>query len=67
MSAPSYPDPLIDEVRRRRRDLYARYGNDLRKVGEAIRQLQAQHPEKVFNRRKHKSSTGGRPPKDHQD
>jgi hypothetical protein len=39
-----YADPLIDEVRQRRRELYAGYGNDLRKLGEAIRQRQAQHP-----------------------
>ena len=33
----SPPDPLIDEVRQRRRELYARYGNKLKKLGEAIR------------------------------
>jgi hypothetical protein len=46
-------DPLIDEVRQRRQELYARYGNDLDKVAQAIRELQSQHPEKVFNRAKH--------------
>ena len=46
-------DPLIDEVRQRRRDLYARYDNNLEKVAGAIRQLQARHPKKVFSRRRH--------------
>ena len=46
------PDPLIDEVRQRRRELYARYGNDLNKVADAIRELQSRHPDKVVNRRK---------------
>ncbi len=48
-------DPLIDEVRQRRRELYARYGNDLNKVAEAIRELQSRHPDKVVNRRKLKA------------
>jgi hypothetical protein len=41
------PDPLIDEVRERRRQLWAHYDNDLNKVDEAIKRLQAQHPEKL--------------------
>ena len=48
------PDPLIDEVRQRRRELYARYGNDLKKLGEAIQQMQAQHPDQITDRRKQK-------------
>ncbi len=47
----SYPDPLIDEVRRRRRDLFADHDNDPQKLFEAIRRLQAQHPEKVIDPR----------------
>ena len=49
------PDPLIDEVRQRRHELYARYGNDLEKVADAIREFQSRHPEKVVNRRKLKA------------
>ena len=45
------PDPLIDEVRQRRRDLFARYDNDLDKLVEAIRRIEAEHPEKVIDRR----------------
>ena len=45
------PDPLIDEVRDRRRDLFARYDNDLDKLAEAIRRIEAEHPEKVIDRR----------------
>jgi hypothetical protein len=52
MSTQMGADPLIDEVRQRRRDLYACYDNDLEKVAQAIRELQTQHPEKVFNRAK---------------
>ena len=46
-------DPLIDEVRQRRRNLLARYDNDLRKLLQAIQELQAQHPEQLrdFRRR----------------
>lgn len=48
----SYPDPLIDEVRERRRQLWADYGNDLDKVYAAIQRLQAEHPEKLVDPRK---------------
>jgi len=47
-----YPDPLIDEVRERCRQLWADYGNDLDKVYAAIQRLQAQHPEKLVDPRK---------------
>ena len=47
-----YPDPLIDEVRERRRALFADLGNDLRKLFEAVRRRQARHPEKIVDRRK---------------
>ena len=48
----SYPDPLIDEVRQRRKDLFARCDYDLRKLFEAIKREQEKHPEKVFDLRK---------------
>lgn len=56
MTAPSqsYSDPLIDEVRQRRRELLAKYDNDLGKLFEAARKLQAEHPEKVRDHRRHK-------------
>ncbi len=41
------PDPLIDEVRARRSAVLAALGNDLQRYFEAIRELEAQHPEKV--------------------
>ena len=44
---PGISDPLIDEVRERRRQVWAKYDHDLTKVFEAIKQLQAQHPEKL--------------------
>jgi hypothetical protein len=45
-----YADPLIDEVRQRRQDLLARYDYDLKKFFDAVRKLQAQHPEKIVKR-----------------
>ncbi len=47
-------DPLIDEVRQRRRELFQALGGDLDKLGEAIERIQAEHPEKVVDLRKHR-------------
>jgi hypothetical protein len=44
-------DPLIDEVRQRRRDLLALCGNDLGKLAELIRRREADHPERVIDPR----------------
>ena len=53
----SRPDPLIDEVRRRRRELFADCANDLHKLGELIRKRQAEHPHKIVDRRENKPQT----------
>jgi hypothetical protein len=50
-------DPLIDEVRRRRRELFQELGSDLGNLGKAIEQIQAEHPEKVVDLRKRQSRT----------
>lgn len=55
-----YTDPLLDEVRERRRLLLARHGNDLEKLYEAILVLQAEHPEKVVDRRTRKRALSSR-------
>jgi hypothetical protein len=47
-----YFDPLIDEVRTRRRAMLARYGNDPRAFFDAIEQMQATHPHKLADHRK---------------
>ena len=47
MSTSHYPDPLIDEVRDRRRQVLASCENNLRKLFEAVRVLEASHPEKI--------------------
>lgn len=47
----SYPDPLVDEVRGRRRALFADHDEDPQKLFEAIRRLQAEHPDKVIDPR----------------
>ena len=44
-------DPLIDEVRQRRRELYATCANDLDKLAEAIQRIQAEQPEKYVDPR----------------
>jgi len=58
MTAPdeAYTDPLIDEVRQRRRELLAQYDNDLGKLFEAIRKIQSEHLERVRDHRRHKPS-----------
>lgn len=40
-------DPLIEEVRQRRRELLAKYDNDLQKLYEAIKHRQDEHPERI--------------------
>ena len=50
-----FSDPLIDEVRRRRRELFEELGCDLKRLGEVIQQRQAEHPERLVDRRKHRS------------
>ena len=52
----THADPLIDEVRQRRRELFSDCDNDLDKLRKAIEKLQAEHPEKVVDRRKLKPS-----------
>ena len=47
-----YADSLIDEVRERRRKLLEECDYDLRKLFERIQRRQAEHPEKLVNRRK---------------
>jgi hypothetical protein len=41
------PDPLIDEVRQRRREVMAEYGNDLDRLFEAVRAIEATHPQQM--------------------
>jgi hypothetical protein len=45
-------DPLVDEVRQRRRELSAQFGNELSRLCEAIRKIEAEHPEKVVDLRR---------------
>lgn len=52
----NFPDPLIDEVRRRRQELFADHDNDLNKLYDAIKRLQAEHPEKLEDRRKRRTT-----------
>lgn len=45
-----YQDPLIDEVRERRRTLLDEHDNDLAKLFETIRKMQNEHPEKMIRK-----------------
>jgi len=54
------PDPLIDEVRQRRRELSERYGNDLGRLCEVLQQMQAEHPERLTDRRPRKPAIASR-------
>lgn len=49
--APKGSDPLIDEVRQRRREMMQEHGNDLRKLFDAIQRRQAEHPQSYADRR----------------
>lgn len=53
----TFSDPLIDEVRQRRRELFQDMGGDLKKLTAAIERLQAEHPEKVVDLRKRRLRT----------
>ncbi len=52
----TYEDPLIDDVRERRRQVLADHDNDLRKLLETIRRRQAARPEQYSDLRKRKGS-----------
>ena len=43
----SFIDPLIDEVRQRRRDLLASCGDDLEALAWLIRRREEEHPERM--------------------
>lgn len=47
-----FSDPLIEEVRTRRRELWAELGGDFERVREVIERRQAEHPEKLIDRRR---------------
>jgi hypothetical protein len=48
---PVFADPLIDDVRWRRRDLLTSCGDDLATLALLIRQREAEHPERVADPR----------------
>ena len=55
-----YPDPLIDEVRERRRQIWEECDHDFNKLLEMIQRVQAEHPEKLVDPRKsRKANTKG--------
>jgi hypothetical protein len=52
-----HEDPLIDEVRQRRRELLASCKNDLRQLLALVQQRQREHPGQPADRRKQASTT----------
>lgn len=40
-------DELIDEIRAYRFAISAQYGHDIQRLGEALREMELQHPERV--------------------
>ena len=48
----NHPDPLIDEVRERRRQVWEECGQDFEKLLERIQRLQGEHPEMLVDPRK---------------
>lgn len=43
----SFPDPLIDEVRAIRKKISDRYGNDVHKLGEHLREIEQQYKDRL--------------------
>jgi hypothetical protein len=41
--------PIVDEVRRRRRELSARYGDDVRQYAEHLKQVQCQYASRLVS------------------
>ncbi|HKQ49505.1 MAG TPA: hypothetical protein VJZ71_15645 [Phycisphaerae bacterium] len=50
---PQSDDPLIDEVRRRRREVAEEYGYDLKQLFDELKRRDAEHPERLVDPRKH--------------
>ena len=44
-------DDGLEPLREIRRNMAAEFGNDPRKLGEHIRKLQEQHPERLYRRK----------------
>lgn len=44
-------DPLIDEIRQRRREIAAEFDFDVKKLFEELQRRQAEHPERVVDPR----------------
>ena len=56
MNSKRHPDPLIDEVRERRRQIWEECDHDFDKLLEMLRRFQSEHPGPIVDRRKAKRS-----------
>lgn len=48
---PENGDPLIEEVRRRRREVAEEFGYDLRRLFDELRRRESEHPERLVDPR----------------
>ncbi len=42
-------DPIVEEVRRFRKEHAAKYGNDIHRIFEALREEEKKHPERLVH------------------
>lgn len=43
-------DPVVEEIRQQRKELFKKeFGGSIKRMGEAIRKYQQEHPEKIVN------------------
>lgn len=42
-------DPIVEEVRRYRKEHAAKYGNDIHRICEALRKAEKKHPERLVH------------------
>jgi hypothetical protein len=52
-----HPDPLIDEVRERRRQIWDECDHDFDKLLDLLRRFRAEHPEKLVDPRKSRKAS----------
>jgi hypothetical protein len=56
---PASVDPLIDEIRAIRRKISDRFGNDVDRLIEHLREVERQHPDRVVAPAKSSTTTAG--------
>ncbi|MEI6607433.1 MAG: hypothetical protein WCP35_19150 [Verrucomicrobiota bacterium] len=44
-----FEDPIVEEIRRYRKEHAAKYGNDIHRIFEALREAEKKHPERLVH------------------